>query len=194
MAGSAGGPGSDRRVRRTRRRLKKALLELIRERRYDEITVREIAERADVGRSTFYDHFGSKEDLLFDGFEERLLAMAEAARDTPTDDVPLGFGVPFLEHVRLQRRFFRAAIVGGREARIRKKTTEILARAARVELARDGRSASPAPDDALLEARAHCVAGAFLGLLGWWLEDPQRLESEEVDRVYRGVVGSEGRT
>lgn len=69
----------DRRVRRTKRRLKEALLELIEERDYDGITVQDIADRADVGRSTFYSHYGSKEDLLFSGFDRWLLSLTEAA-------------------------------------------------------------------------------------------------------------------
>lgn len=199
------GSRPDRRVGRTRRRLKEALLELIRERRYDEITVREIAERADVGRSTFYSHFASKEDLLFDGFEEWLVSMAESP--SPGSDP---FGPPLLEHVRSQRRFFRTALAGGRNARVRRKTRHLLARAARIEMAREllsaggGRTedqrvlsgditAASARDDRLLEATAHCVAGAFLGLISWWLEDSRRLEPADVDRVFRSVVGSRER-
>ena len=53
----------DRRVRRTKRRLKAALLESINERDYDTITIEDITEQADVGRSTFYSHFTSKDDL-----------------------------------------------------------------------------------------------------------------------------------
>jgi len=54
----------DRRVRRTRRRLGEALVALIAERGYDTLTVEEITERADVGRTTFYSHYQDKDDLL----------------------------------------------------------------------------------------------------------------------------------
>ena len=47
----------DRRVRRTRTLLLTALLDLIVEKGYDEVTVQEIVDRANVGRSTFYTHF-----------------------------------------------------------------------------------------------------------------------------------------
>ena len=68
----------DRRVRRTRRRLKEALLGLIQERPYEAVTVQNIIDRADVGRSTFYSHFRSKEELLFDGFGQTLETFTRA--------------------------------------------------------------------------------------------------------------------
>ncbi len=55
---------TDRRVRRTRDSLHRALVELMIERGYDRITISEILTRADVGRSTFYTHYRDKDDLL----------------------------------------------------------------------------------------------------------------------------------
>lgn len=55
---------ADRRVRRTRRALHQALIGLMLERGYARITVQDILDRADVGRSTFYAHFRNKDDLL----------------------------------------------------------------------------------------------------------------------------------
>ncbi len=54
----------DRRVRRTRESLHKALISLALEKNYDSITVQEVLDRADVGRSTFYTHFQSMDELL----------------------------------------------------------------------------------------------------------------------------------
>lgn len=55
---------SDRRVRRTRHAMHRALIELMMERPYDRITVSDVIARADVGRSTFYAHYRDKDDLL----------------------------------------------------------------------------------------------------------------------------------
>ena len=60
----------DRRVQRTRRLLHKALMSCILEKKYESITVQEILNRADVGRSTFYVHFRDKDELLVSGFGE----------------------------------------------------------------------------------------------------------------------------
>ncbi|MCI0550259.1 MAG: TetR/AcrR family transcriptional regulator [Anaerolineae bacterium] len=54
----------DRRIRRTRQLLRDSFLELLKEKRYEDISVQDISARADVARSTFYVHYMDKEDLL----------------------------------------------------------------------------------------------------------------------------------
>ena len=54
----------DRRSQHTTRNLTHAMVELIQEKRFDDITVQNVIERADVGRATFYSHFTGKEDLF----------------------------------------------------------------------------------------------------------------------------------
>src|SRR5512139_948411 len=55
---------NDRRSQRTQHSLHEALMSLLQEKRYDAITVQDIIDRADVGRSTFYAHYQDKEDLM----------------------------------------------------------------------------------------------------------------------------------
>ena len=57
-------PKTDRRVERTRELLQKALIDLIPERGYDAITIQDIVDRANVGRTTFYLHYNSKDELF----------------------------------------------------------------------------------------------------------------------------------
>ena len=54
----------------TRRALQQAALSLFAERGYEETTVADIAARAEVGLRTFFVHFPTKEDVLFDGSHE----------------------------------------------------------------------------------------------------------------------------
>ncbi|MBH0778562.1 TetR/AcrR family transcriptional regulator [Nocardia bovistercoris] len=77
--------GTDRRVRRTRALLHNALLELMVEGSYERISVGDILERADIGRSTFYAHFRDKDDLLLVSSTEYLRATIMAARPDPED-------------------------------------------------------------------------------------------------------------
>ena len=51
---------TDKRIRRTRDTLGDALVDLIQEKPFDEITVQQILDRAGVGRSTFYEHYATK--------------------------------------------------------------------------------------------------------------------------------------
>lgn len=59
-------PRLDRRQRKTRQAIHRAFESLMSERHYSAVTVVQIIERADIGRSTFYAHFETKEDLLDD--------------------------------------------------------------------------------------------------------------------------------
>src|SRR5215467_2339104 len=83
----------DRRVQRTHDVLHRALMSLIIEKGYEVITVQDIIDRANVGRSTFYTHYVGKQDLLRKGLthlKEQLLTHQRAARAskrTPTEQV-----------------------------------------------------------------------------------------------------------
>lgn len=207
----------DRRVRRTRSRLKEALLELIDEVEgdYDAITIEDITERADVGRSTFYSHFTSKEDLLFSGFDHWLLSLTgttpeELVADETGDRTGgesegedrfrFRFSLPLLRHIRSQRRFFQATMVRGSNAAIRRRIAALLATPVRVELermsptpARPAKRKSGRADPALLrEGQAHAVVGALLGLVSWWLHDAPGLGAEAVDQLFQAVVARAG--
>jgi AcrR family transcriptional regulator len=63
-------PKFDRRVRRTRDALGDALLALVQEKPFDDITVQEVLDRADIGRSTFYAHYRDKDDLFLSDLED----------------------------------------------------------------------------------------------------------------------------
>lgn len=56
--------GYDRRIKYTKMVLKQALMEILRERPIERVTVKEICLRADVNRSTFYVHYGSPQELF----------------------------------------------------------------------------------------------------------------------------------
>lgn len=194
----------DRRVRRTKRRLKEALLELIEQRDYDRITVEEITSRADVGRSTFYSHYADKEDLLFAGFDRWLISLAEGVpkgdRTAESDgerSERFRFSLPLLTHIRSQKRFFQATIARGSNARVQRKITGLLVELVRRELERLSPRGCPwIEDEALevfgpeqsLEARAHAVVGAFLALVSWWLESGDGLSAEAVDELFQRLV------
>ena len=74
---------NDRRVNRTIESLRNALIELIVEKHYDSITVQDIIDRANVGRSTFYTHFRDKEDLLIGDWKKFLGMLAHHVNVNP---------------------------------------------------------------------------------------------------------------
>jgi AcrR family transcriptional regulator len=76
----------DRRVRRTRKSLEDALVALTLEKEYDEITIQEITDRADVGYRTFFRHYADKDDLLKDVLNSTMMELRELM-SPPTPEV-----------------------------------------------------------------------------------------------------------
>jgi AcrR family transcriptional regulator len=89
----------DRRAQRTRQAVKSAFIELLLTRGYETVTAAEISRRANVGRSTFYLHYPSKEALLAESMRNPSTPMAACVGGdlTPQQLIPL------LEHFREQR-------------------------------------------------------------------------------------------
>ena len=54
----------DRRARRSRKMLKESLLDLMRKKPFSDISVRDVTDRADMNRGTFYLHYAGTVDLL----------------------------------------------------------------------------------------------------------------------------------
>lgn len=82
----------DRRSRKrnaTRQAISDAATGLFVERGFDKVTIDEIAEAADVGRMTVFNHFPRKEDMFFDRDEESRKMPREALRQRPPDMPPV---------------------------------------------------------------------------------------------------------
>ena len=104
----------DARVQRTRDALGDALIALMQEKPFNLITVQEVLDRADVGRSTFYMHYSDKDDLFMsdaDEFFERI-SMVLSVRGEKSDRVaPVR---EFFTHAGEMRQFFAALVASGK--------------------------------------------------------------------------------
>jgi AcrR family transcriptional regulator len=72
------GTRMQKRARRTRKKLKKAALDVFTEKSVDAATVEEITEKADVGKGTLYQHFSDKEEVVLTLVEEAVTHLIEA--------------------------------------------------------------------------------------------------------------------
>ena len=73
-------PKQDRRILRTRDKLGDALIALMQEKDFDDITVQNVLDRAGVGRSTFYVHYRDKNDLFLSDVEDFLELTSSALK------------------------------------------------------------------------------------------------------------------
>lgn len=169
----------DRRVRRTQQALTTALVELMLEKGFDAVTVAEIAERADVGRSTFYAHYADKEDLLqgsIDGLRAYVAGAIHAAGPNAEGHPALRFCLPMAEHVGENRRL-HAMFVGGRRTAL----VQELVRDMWIEFMHAGW-----PQGDALAMRA--IAGGFDAALAWWLTEAPELTASQVVARFRGLI------
>lgn len=174
----------DRRVLRTRNALYDALVALIRERGYPAITVQDILERADVGRSTFYAHFTSKDDLLANSLE-RLGHLLHEAGGAEAPSGSGGWSLTLFAHVDQYREIYVAlsGIAAG----------DTLRAAVRRVLAEFVRPRLDLHKDVPTEVAVAHVTGTFMTVAEWWLIRRPRHTPEEADRLFRqllaGAVG-----
>ncbi|HJW93792.1 MAG TPA: TetR/AcrR family transcriptional regulator [Thermoanaerobaculia bacterium] len=167
----------DRRIARTRETLHQALIDLLIESPYDSITIQQVLDRANVGRSTFYTHFKDKDDLLVAGVDN-LRELLAAHRKTGD---PIAFSRALFEHVHEHRKVYRAQVLTPVWPRIRQRIQDLLADLVRREY-KPRRSKIPP------ELVAHFVASTFMSVLTWWLDRRTGLSPAEIDALFRELV------
>ncbi|MEO3856880.1 TetR/AcrR family transcriptional regulator [Acrocarpospora sp. B8E8] len=169
----------DRRVRRTRQTIQRAMVELMLDKGYDKVTVTDIIDRADVGRSTFYAHFTDKRDVLFSNLGE-----LDFLRPSPQGEGPLfSFGLAMFEHVAEQGPLVRALLGSKGGGVVMARAEQILAAVVRAELQARGAIAS-----ARLDLVVTGVVGAFMAMLRGWLDGEVTATPAELDTAFRAFV------
>jgi AcrR family transcriptional regulator len=171
--------------------LQQALMSLIPRKDYDAITVQDICDAANVGRSTFYAHFTSKDDLKRSGFEHLRKELADRQRTalaTPGDirDQRLGFSLAMFEHARDHRALHRALVRGRGGAIALCSIRQILSDLVRDELAATGGNScsDPVPRELVVQH----VVGAFMAVLTWWLDGGAKLPPQQIDTMFRRLA------
>jgi AcrR family transcriptional regulator len=188
----------DRRVQRTRKLLQDALIALILEKGYEVVTVQDIIDRANVGRSTFYAHFLDKQQLLLSGFEQlRVFLAQQHAAVAASGKQRLGFSLAMFEHALSYRRVYQALVGKQSGAVVLQHMQQMLADLVHEELA-----ALAARDDAVpipLEIVVQYTVSAFMGLLIWWSDHEPPHTAAQMDAIFQqltlpGVLAGLGRT
>ena len=186
-----GKQAKDRRIDKTIGLLHEALGALIREKPYDEIVVREILDRANVGRSTFYMHFRDKDELLISGIHD-MLGSVHAHAEAPAPGNPfervLGFSLPVFEHIHRHRHAGKA-MMGARgravvHEHLQKVVAERITEDMRKHVQGRRKAAAKIPQDVLVQY----IASTFILVLNWWAESRTPLPPKEADALFRALV------
>jgi len=185
----------DRLVRKTHAQLHGALASLVHEKPYDDIVVKEILARADVGRSTFYSHYRDKDELLERGIRDLLgvdVPRPSANGTSPTSRL-LAFSLPFLEHIERSRAHGEPSFDAPRAAPVHEHLRRVLESVLGDELCAEQRCHSPGTSAVPASLLVRHVAASFVLTLDWWLEHPA-LPAREVDGYFRALVAPVVRT
>jgi AcrR family transcriptional regulator len=180
----------DRRVARTQRLLRDALHSLIREKEYDEIIVKEILDRADVGRSAFYMHFRDKDDLLASSVRDLLTSVPPAHAQPRANRIEsiLWFSLPILQHVE-QHHNSGGLKVGARgravlHGHLQKVLVQLISEQIRKNFAVRKRPFGRIPADLLVQS----VASNFILVLDWWVDNRRPMPAQEADSLFRSLA------
>lgn len=178
----------DRRIARTRQSLHRSLNTLILEKGYGATTIQDIVTRANVGRSTFYAHHGSKEGLLLHGLHHLQDALLSQPPPASGESKPplLGFSRVFFEHVYEYRDVFQALRKDECGPVVTRKFKRLLAEAVRRDL-RAARSAGHT-DEIPREAVVQFTVDALFSILLWWFEHNPKLSPTEADAIFRRLT------
>ena len=170
----------DLRVRRTRKLLLTALMELTIQKGFDSVTVKDICHHAMVNRATFYRHYTDKYDLV-DQYMDELYELLDQSQGEPSfdksDSPPAGL-VRMLEHLRGHADFYRA-MLGPKgyplfEERIRFYMEK------RFRRALPANPAPPNPGRPPIDMLLRAISSAGLGAILWWLEKGTPVTSEQM--------------
>lgn len=187
----------DRRVRRTRRALREAMLDLMAEKGYDKVTIEELTDRADIGRTTFYLHYSAKQDLLLEQFGELLDQLVDQLSQVPLsswqqageafsiDDHPMQPIRMIFQHAADNRDLYQIVLHGEGVDQASERLQAIMTNAVNTFLSHKlGEESSQLTMQMPVELFGNYFAGAMLGVIKWWLDADMPYSSEEMEEKF----------
>jgi AcrR family transcriptional regulator len=180
------GQGTDRRVLKTRRALSRALIELVLEKGYASVSVQDILDRADVGRSTFYAHFESKEMLLVNGPRNLGIDMFELPKGDQPSEMAIASAVAGLfTHVGENTDLARA-LLGAKGGSVIMDSFRDQLEGLLIATFAD---AAPIAGPAALPMLARTAAQSACTMLVAWIQsEPQQLSLDEISLLAQRLV------
>jgi AcrR family transcriptional regulator len=154
------------RVRRTRKLLREALIELIEERGFEAVTVGRITERALVSRAAFYRNYRDKYHLVEQIFDD---AMSELLTEIDTGSAPARWAA-FFEHIAAHERFYRAMLGKDGSSWFAAKMRASLAEMTVAHL-------TPLAATDLVPT---VLGGLFVQAITWWLDHGRPVPTAEI--------------
>lgn len=174
---------NDRRSQRTQQALGDAFVELLMEKGYDALSVKDVIERANVGRSTFYSHYADKEQLFVGQLDRLMDVLSHHLPESHAEKNPFFPSLGLLQHIKEQQKLYRILTWGsGADVLTRHLQKSMTGKIEQRLSAEAGKYNAPIP------VIANFLAGSFLSLVKWWLDNKATYSPEEMDEIYRRLT------
>lgn len=179
----------DRRIQRTRKLLRESMLQLMLDRGYDDVSIQDVTEKANLGRATFYLHYREKDDLLADVMRmlfEEFVSVAPPIISPKTKNVDPKRIQQLFEFAEARYDFFRILMIGKGSV----VGSRYLQQAIRDDYKRDidriqeEFGVVPTISRNFIE---NYYAGALISLIYWWLDNDMPFTPEEMADMYLKV-------
>lgn len=178
----------DRRITKSKRALRAALIDLMEERGLDDVSVNDLCARADLNRGTFYNHFRDKEDLLV-ALEDEVMADLDRFQAQMQDltvrelmgyrvrKQPLPFLVELFDYLREQGDFLHAVLGPGGDVRFGPRLRDAVCTNLVQSILHERYRNDPSPFVGYYVA---FFASAYLGIIQRWIDTGMQESSEEM--------------
>ena len=179
----------DRRIRRTQKLLREALVALALEKGYKNITIQDVTERADIGYRTYFRHYAGLDELLIHVGESRLDEIYDLldlpATETVLEDLVLHFqriGMQLFQHIQENQTEFRFLLL---DNSLRFLLDPVMKRAC--ERAQEKLRFLPQKNITSALAANHIIASVF-SLMRWWFENDMPYSSERMGEIFTNLI------
>ncbi|WP_019639670.1 TetR/AcrR family transcriptional regulator [Paenibacillus fonticola] len=161
----------DKRSIRSKEQLKEALFELLYEKEWRQITIQHLTKKAKLNRSTFYQHYENKYDLLVQNIDDLFQSLKESVLSTSIDNssadtISYAYLLAFYRHLKEQSYYFKVILNRGYELDIMELFSDIVQEAmgqvVDVQQAIDGVPA---------EIHWRYSIAAHFSVASWWLQN-----------------------
>ena len=169
----------DRRQQKTRKAIFHAFSTLLEKKSYNHITVQEILDTANIGRSTFYAHFETKDELLNAMDKTHIHGLYS------NEEMPQSVFCHLLQHLQENDNNILGLLSCESSEIFLRYFKDSLNELVQTQFVNHNRKRN---QDLPQEFLVNHISGSFVEMVLWWLKDKKKHTPEELDYYFRAVI------
>jgi AcrR family transcriptional regulator len=173
---------TDRRAKRSKKLLAQALIELSSQKSYDQITIRDIVDKADVAYSTFFQHYHDKDSLLRELAADTIASITQVISEIP-ESSPYKVGLQIFQHVLNNEALYCIFLNDQSTNRVFEEIKADLYRLMFVYIS-DKLKNSDLPAEIIINH----ILSAICSLIKWWLDNDKPYSIEKMAQIYEVLI------